>query len=402
MIVLRNIFLIELKKIFSQKKTYIIWIIFILMLIFNYKVNMIQTDHFISSTLNTENSNFMNSYNSAKSGLEGIKYTLEDKNTSPGEKKEYEKYLKNKQEQMNNYDILLDKNSNEMDKIKAKINILKSEMKEISYGKLNTSFDLNRYKSELRFLTYLEQNKIPEEIGKQNSFTFMLNFFASTFTVGAIFLIALFSSDIFTKEYEDSTIKLMLVQPISRKKVLLGKYLSLICSIIIIVLSTMLIGFIIVGIKDGFGNPNYPYIYNMTYIRNNTSNILEYVINSGIYISAVSMIIRQLMFFILLLITVASISFTISELSTTSTISTTIGVILNMFLIYYVFGTKGMRGVTKYTYVTYSKVFSLFSGNLKQTLNNNGISPLSGIVLMVVLNIGCCVVSSIFFSRKEI
>lgn len=139
MIVLGNIFLIELKKIFSQKKTYIIWIVFILMFMFNYKVNMIQADHSISSTLNTEDSNFINKYKSEKSDIERIKYTLEDKDTSPSDKKEYEKYLKNKQEQIANYDILIDKNSNEMDKMKAKINIIKAEMKEISYGKRYSS-----------------------------------------------------------------------------------------------------------------------------------------------------------------------------------------------------------------------------------------------------------------------
>lgn len=397
MIILSKVFLIEFKKIFSQKKTYIIWFVFILMLLANVKANMIDMEHRISINLN-DISNIKN----VNQDIQNIKSRLSDSNLSLKEKTTYENYLKNSEKQLSNFNILLDKNTDNMLKVKAKIEIIESKMFEISEGKLSVSNSLIDYNKELRFLEYLYENKIPEYTSSYNSFNFIFNFLSGLFPVLFLLLIILLSSDILTKEIEESTIKLILIQPISRVKILSGKYLALISSIASIIFSTFFISFILIGLKYGIGNPEYPYINNMKYSFDKVSNAYTYIEGSGIYISSLELLMKSILFFVLLCIALASISFMISALSNTSTLSMSIGIIINVGLLYMVSGTNILKKLNQYVYISYYNSYDLFSGRITQTLSNNHLSPKLGVIQMLIIIIITFGISCIAFINKDI
>jgi ABC-2 type transport system permease protein len=396
MIILSKVFLIEFKKIFSQKKTYIIWFVFILMLLLNVKANMIDMEHRTSINLND-----VSNLKDVNQNIQNIKSRLSDGSLSLVEKTDYENYLKNAEKQLLNFNILIDKSTDDMLKVKAKIEIIKSQMFEISEGKLSVSNSLIDYNKELRFLQYLYENKIPENNSNYNSFNFIFNFLSGLFPILFLLLVILLSSDIVTKEIEESTIKLILIQPISRIKILSGKYLALIASIISIIFLNFFISFIIIGLKYSIGNPAYPFINNMKYSFDKVSNAYTYIEGSGTYISSLELLIKSILFFMLLCIAVASISFMISVLSNTSTLSMSIGIIINIGLLYMIFGTSILKKLNQYIYISYYNSYDLFSGRITETLNNNQLSPMLGVIQMLIIIIITFGVSCMAFNNKD-
>ncbi|MGB9679706.1 MAG: ABC transporter permease [Thermoanaerobacteraceae bacterium] len=394
---MKNIYLVELKKFFSQKKTYIIWSVFIFLLFLNLHTTMVQTYHQISDTIDEKWLSL------AKYDLERINEVLNNKDNSPDEKKNYKKYLKMKQEEINNLNIVLDKNVSDMEKVKAKMNIIKIMMMEKDDGKLVDAFDIQAFKNEYAYLQYLYDNKIPEN-NNQNSFYYMFNFFDSYTMLIFVIIIGLISSDSISKEIEESTIKLMLIQPVSRFKIITGKYLALITAITVIIVSTFTFAFIIAGMLYGFGNPLYPFISGMQYDLSKNINplMIQPAGFSGIYIPAWLMLFRTFVFFILFSIAIASLGFLISEISNSTSISNSIIVIINICLIYIVFATKMLEKFTSYIYISYFNVFKLFSGQIKLILNNNNITPISGVIVMVVMSLFSYFATLILFKRRDI
>lgn len=392
-----NVLSIEARKIFLQKKTYVIWIVFILMLLLNYNTNIIDRTHMISSSLNN-----ISNIKDVNQSLQNIKSRLSDKSISNKEKIEYETYFKNIEEQLSNFNIIMNKTTNDMLKIKSKIQIIKGKLLEISEGKLFTSISAAEYNKELRFLQYLYDNKIPEGTGGQNSFKFIFNFLASYLSILFVLLIILFASDNVPKELEESTIKLILIQPISRVKILTGKYLALVISIITITLSTFLSFFVVIGLKDGIGNPSYPYISNMKYSFDKISHSYNYIAGSGVYNSSLKLLIKIILLFLLIILVAMSISFMISVFLNTSTMSMSINIIVFVGLTYIVFATNILNNIKQYIYISYSIPYNVVSGSITENLNNNQISPLLGVMQMFFIIAVTYIVSCIAFANKDI
>lgn len=363
------------------------------MLSLNYNTNIIEFPHHISKNIVNKES-----LAGCQQALQTIKDRLNEKNISDSTKKEYEQYLKDKEKQIADINIVLNKSSTAMEKIDAKINVMKSVIKEIENGKLVTGENISQYKSELNFLQYLSSHKIPESTSEHSAVKFMFNMFNEDSPLITLILTVLLSSDIITKELEESTIKLMLVQPVSRIKVLSGKYLALLASVALIIFSSIAGAFIIVGIKDGFGNLRYPYIYGMKY----TGDFFNYIEGSGRYISAGAFLMRSILFFILFAVAGISVGFMISSLSRSSSMSISLGIIINLLLIYIVRGTKLTKKFNQFIYISYYNIFSLLSGEIKSTLKNNAVTPLNGILVLSALTVICCIVSYVSFAKKDL
>ena len=194
---------IELLKLLKQKKTYIILFMLILLMFTSLKTNSLDMNHIIS--MNYENATMIDSI---KNSINMIKEQLKNDTFTSDEKKEYkEKYLPNAEKELKNVQIIQDKNTDPMDKLKAKIELMKCEIFEINSGKLSSGFSMSQYNMELRYLQHLYDNKIPEsKYPMYNSFNYVLNFFTDIGVAIIILLFAILSSDIVSKEMDDSTI----------------------------------------------------------------------------------------------------------------------------------------------------------------------------------------------------
>ena len=177
------------------------------------------------------------------------------------------------------------------------------------------------------------------------------------------------------------------------------KHLALMTSVITIILSTF---FMVIGLKYGMGDPSYPFISNMHYSLDKITHPYTYIEGSGFYISSLELLVKIIGLFLLICVVVASISFMISVLSKTSSISMSIGIIINVGLIYTVFGTNILEKLNQYIYISYYNSYDLVSGRIIETLNNNHISLLLGVVQMVLIIFITYVISCATFGSKDI
>ena len=174
---------------------------------------------------------------------------------------------------------------------------------------------------------YIIENKIENE--KMDTRGILKDFF-NQYGLFIIILIVMIAGTIVSEEFNKGTIKLLLIKPYSRVKILLSKYLTmlimLVFSIVVVVLIELLVGGIIFGF-DSLSIPVVEYNFNINQIQ--TINIFVYL---GIQVLA------QLPMLILL----ATLAFALSTIFTNSALAITIALlgymspsIINMLVIQY-------------------------------------------------------------------
>ena len=124
-----------------------------------------------------------------------------------------------------------------------------------------------------------------------------------------LIFIIMISGSIVSDEFNKGTIKLLLIRPYSRLKILLAKFLTCLCMFILFIVFIFISQLLVGGIIQGFGSLNVPaVIYNYNTHNIETMSIIKYLI--------INICAKSPMF--LLLITLA---FTISTLFTNSALA---------------------------------------------------------------------------------
>lgn len=135
-----------------------------------------------------------------------------------------------------------------------------------------------------------------------------------------IILSIIIGATIVSSEFEKGTIKLLLIKPYSRIKILLAKYITVILTVIVSILAVIIIQFIIGGLFFGFDSLKNPIVqYDF-----GTNKIVEIGSLANVALTSLAMLPQ----FILL----ATIAFTLSTISTSSSLSIT------MSLLFYIAG----------------------------------------------------------------
>ena len=102
--------------------------------------------------------------------------------------------------------------------------------------------------------------KHKKNINKQNNLSYQLRTIVSDYELFIVLLILIVSSTILTDEFRDGTIKLLLIKPYSRGKILLGKYLSVVIFMGITILFLIVIQLLIGGIIFGMDSLKLPVV----------------------------------------------------------------------------------------------------------------------------------------------
>ena len=227
-------------------------------------------------------------------------------------------------------------NSVQMEKEIAEIRL----NKEIPYGtdylnraisNLQTaSSSLANYKNidELTYLEKLEYNSYLEEqaesryiletgrdIHNTNTLKGILENFYSQFGIFLIVVVVMIAGTIVSEEFNKGTIKLLLVKPYTRNKILMAKAITTLTMIIFIIVVTLVMQILIGGIIFGFDSLSEPVVaYNF---NTNTMEEMNIFANLGVQT------LTQLPMIILL----ATLAFAISTLFTNSTLAITISLL---------------------------------------------------------------------------
>ena len=178
------------------------------------------------------------------------------------------------------------------------------------------------YQEKLEYNSYLEDQAESRyiletgiDIHNTNSLKGILENFYSQFGIFLIVVVVMIEGTIVSEEFNKGTIKLLLVKPYSRNKILMAKAITTFIMIIFIIVVTLVMQILIGGIIFGFDSLSEPVVaYNF---NTNTMEEMNIFANLGVQT------LTQLPMIILL----GTLAFAISTLFTNSTLAITISLL---------------------------------------------------------------------------
>lgn len=213
----------------------------------------------------------------------------------------------------------------------------------------------------------------------------------------SVVLIILLFGDTISTEVEDGSIKLLLIQSISRSKILISKIISniMLCAALFVFIFGSL--FIVAGLIKGFGSLNYPLkFYCGSFIP--FSNKL-YGIS---YISTGQFIFLILPFFLLFVVCIISISTLVSTLINSSATSISVQIILFISIYVFTFQFRIFGAIAPFIPFTYANIPYLIQGISISIVNSNFVNYINGIIVMLVYSVICITFAIKSFNIKNI
>lgn len=288
------------------------------------------------------------------------------------------------------------------------------EEKENIQKTLNDESIPDRYKSYEKnrmaeIDAYLENNIKPIESWEFNAINNAKQFMG---IVGLIILacgIAVFMSDIVSGESTPPTLKFLLVQPISRGKVILSKFIAVVLTVVSMIAGLQLATFGAIGAITGFDAAKMPtrigvqYQWDYSNVEKYGSPQLTEVEGSGILSTRGMELIQSFSLEILFIIACCAFIFLISALFKSSMITMALSVIISVAstMICMMSSTVSSK-IGHLIFFNYGATPSVVTGDIVYMFNNPNFNMGLGIALMVGTIIVSYVVAHIVFSKKDI
>ena len=397
----------ELIKLLKKGKTWIVFALFAL---------------FIGITIFGQYSNDKNMrmWQSPEKQLEMAKENLEyytnelelNKNSeaNPDYIASLEESIEYSKEQIKNYENII-KNGVSEDEWKKQLD------EEIKYAKE----EVERYKNyddewskqyivqaqeRLEKFTYLKENNIEPLYGwEYDSYNYMsslMQFLGMAILVAGI---AVFMSDIVSGECTPATLKFLLIQPVTRGKVLLSKFIAVTITVLSMILGGELLGFLFVNLTSNSNSSSYPVSIGTLYekvINPDGTEMLSKVIGSGHMGTNLELFIKSMLFQGLFIVTACTVIFMISTLIKSSMITMAISVVLTVFLTIGSFNLSALKKVAHLVFLNFGDSISVFTGNSAMMMQNPNITVKNGIIVMIITSIVAYAIAHINFSKKDI
>ena len=251
---------------------------------------------------------------------------------------------------------------------------------------------------------YLDENMEPIELWEFNAINYGISFIR---IIGMLILaagIAVFMSDIVSGESTPPTLKFLLVQPISRAKVILSKFIAVTTTVILMIGGLEIITIGVIGVFTGFDAAKMPQRIHKLYEWNSTNGVTELteVANSGILTNRGMYLLESLGIQILFIVACCAFIFLISALFKSSMITMAISVMLCVGVTMLSEVSETIRKVSKYIFLSYGDSTSLVDGSIAQYYGSPDITIAFGIVVLVVTTVVCYLISQFVFSKKDI
>ena len=130
---------------------------------------------------------------------------------------------------------------------------------------------------ETKTSQYIIENK--QNINKENNLNYQLWTIVDDYEIFIVILILIVCSTIICEEFKDGTIKLLLIKPYSRGKIILSKYLTSIIVILISILLLIITQFILGTLMFGLESLNIPVVvFDFNKMELLTYNVFWYMI----------------------------------------------------------------------------------------------------------------------------
>lgn len=397
----------ELIKIFKRGKTWIVFALFALTIVgmgvICYKEAK-NTEYYQSPEGQIES--LKDSIKYSKSDIEYYKTVNEE--WAKEEITNTENRIKEQEEQINT----LEEIKNNKDNPNAWRESLEEEKKTIEDNLKDSSYsedDKVSFKQRLEEINiYLDNNMKPIEEWEFNGINYGIKFI---FMIGTLILaagIAVFMSDIVSGECTPPTLKFLLVQPISRGKVILSKFIAVVITVV-----TMIGGLealVVAGISafTGFDAGKMPqYIgkafkWDYTNAAENGGPQLAEVAGSGVLSTRWMYLLESFGLQILFIIACCAFMFMISAIFKSSMITMAVSVILCVAATIIPEMSQTIRSISRFFFTSYGDTTSLVSGYCAMNFNNPNVTLGFGVIVMIATTIVSYIIGHIVFNKKDI
>lgn len=345
-----------------------------------------------------------------------LKYTNEEIELNKGDAKnpEYTEYLKSRKEELTarikEYEDILKNGVDENGwkiQLNEEIRNLKEQIKH--YEGYDDEWSVKyrqQAQEELEMYQYLKDNNISPLYGwEYDSYNYMkslMQFLGMAILVAGI---AVFMSDIVSGECTPATLKFLLIQPVTRGKVLLSKFISVTITVLTMILGAEIVGFLFVNLTSGSNSSAYPVNIGTVYekiVNSDGSAMLSKVIGSDHMGTNLELFTKSMLFQGLFIITACAVIFMISTLIKSSMITMAISVVVTVFLTIGSSTLAPLRNVAHLIFMNFGDAISVYTGGSAMMLQNANMTVTNGIVVMIVTTVVAYLIAHINFSKKDI
>lgn len=390
----------ELIKLLKRGKTWVVSILFVVLIVL------------IAVSMKSEE-NYMKQYDSYEGQYNSI----------VNEMNYYEELVKEAQQdgrtvEAENYQSTIDRYKQDLEALEESKNNPKSWKEAFEEEKASLieniqadphSTEINYYNQRIEEIdAYLEADIEPVEAWEFNAVNFGTSFISIIGMIILISGIAIFMSDIVSGECTPPTLKFLLVQPISRGKVLLSKFISVVIATITLIGGLELAAFGIIGAATGFDSAKMPTLVGVEYEWNDSevayggTPYLSPVDSTGEFISQGEALLRSFGLQMLFIISCCAFVFLISCIFKSSMVTMAISVVSTIAVTVLSTASSTVAKVAHLFFLSYSYPGELLSGDLCTMFNNNNMTLMTGIIVMTVSTIVFYIVGHIVFNKKDI
>ena len=341
-----------------------------------------------------------------KMAQDNLKYYNEEleSNKDTDVNPEYISYLQdaieNSREQIKNYEYII-KNGLDEEAWKIKLDQMIEYSKQTieNYKNYDDEWSkryLMQEQDNLEIYNYLRDNNIEPLYGWEyeayNYMTSLMQFLGAGLLVCGI---AVFMSDIVSGECTPATLKFLLVQPVTRGKVLLSKFIAVTLTVITMILGAELIGFVFVNLTSKLGGASYPVSLGAKYNKIiNSEGIAELVkvVGSGHIGTNLELFVKAMLFQGLFIVATCSVVFLISTLIKSSMVTMALSVVVTVFL---TIASQLMVTIKDFAHL-------ILTGSSALTFNNPNMTVQNGIIIMIATSVISYIIAHINFTRKDI
>ncbi len=218
------------------------------------------------------------------------------------------------------------------------------------------------------------------------------------------FGLILFNADIMSGEYSPGTLKFLLIQPVTRIKVLLAKYLSTVLASLGLIVGVQLLFTAVIGLINGFGRADLPMMAGERYkeIFEEGYRTLSAIPGSGEFIPLGSYVLKALLLEVLFIFAMVAFIMMISVISKSTVMAFTIliSTLLGTNIIYSL--SSVYRKFTPYIFLHHTDVNGIITGGIIQ---QTGVLSFTYTFSLVVLSLSTAVflsIAMIIFKKRDI
>lgn len=228
--------------------------------------------------------------------------------------------------------------------------------------------------------------------------------------IGLIILvsgIAVFMSDIVSGESTPPTLKFLLVQPISRGKVILSKFIAVVITVVGMIGGLELAAFGIIGTIAGFSGGQMPKVIGTQYqwdysnLSSSGEPMLNQIQNSGVTSTRAEALFQSFRLEILFVIACCAFIFLISSIFKSSMITMAISVIISVASTMVCMMSSTVGKAAHLIFLNYGAANSVIDGSVARGFNNPNFSVGLGAALMVGTIMVSYIIAHIVFSKKD-